>query len=189
MSPSHVLLTVQGDLEVQLQCRIKSVLPGEFQLVSDRPLLPNTPAEAELCVGTKLFGEVIGCAPAGPDAYVVSFLFPSRERRSECRFPVDFPGLLMDLTSDGPERKVQVVDISRSGIGFIGPDFLDRGTLIALQTHRCLIYASVRRCTRISAGYRTGVDIDETFLEDLENREIPGLMDKLSAMLARFGRR
>jgi len=91
---------------------------------------------------------------------------PERRRHPRTQLRLMLHGIRLDPDGGDVQNTLEMVDISRSGIGVISDRWLYKGQKIALtipshgQKGRKSIFATVVRCQKVNEGYRVGLEFD-----------------------------
>ena len=91
---------------------------------------------------------------------------PERRRYPRTQLRMMLHGIRLDPDGGDVQNTLEMVDISRSGIGVISDRWLYKGQKIALtipshgQKGRKSIFATVVRCQKVNEGYRVGLEFD-----------------------------
>ena len=91
---------------------------------------------------------------------------PERRRHPRTQLRMTLHGIRLDPGCGDVQETLEMVDISRSGMGVISDHWLYKGQKIALsvpvygQKGRKNIFASVVRCQKTQEGYRVGLEFD-----------------------------
>ncbi len=91
---------------------------------------------------------------------------PERRRHTRTQLNMMLHGIRLDPEGGDVHDTLQMMDISRSGLGAVSDRWLYPGqkVLLCLPLHpqgaRKNMYATVVRCTKASDGYRIGLEFD-----------------------------
>jgi len=93
---------------------------------------------------------------------------PERRRYPRTQLRMMLHGIRLDPDGGDVQNTLEMVDISRGGMGVISDRWLYRGQKIALsipaygQKGRKTVFATVVRCQKTNEGYRAGLQFDPT---------------------------
>jgi len=91
---------------------------------------------------------------------------PERRRHPRTRLQMVLHGIRLDPDGGDVQDTLQMVDISRGGMGAVTDRWLYPGQRIVLRLplapdgRRKNMYASVVRCQKVQEGYRVGLEFD-----------------------------
>ena len=100
------------------------------------------------CIGSRLILHLIGGAKTD-----------EKRERSEPRFNTGSEAMLQELSPLSLERQeVQIVDISKHGLGILAPKAVSPGTIVQVRINTTVELGEVRHCSaRDDNGYRIGL--------------------------------
>jgi hypothetical protein len=83
----------------------------------------------------------------------------SRQKRREARFSAEGEATVQELHPLSLDRhKVKVVNVSRTGLGILGPKAILPGTIVQLRINGTVELGNVRYCTALEGGvFRIGL--------------------------------
>lgn len=99
-----------------------------------------------------------------------SFAPPERRRNPRTQLHMTLHGIRFDPDGGDVRDTLQMLDISRSGMGAITDRSLYPGQkiMLSLPLHpdggRRSVYASVIRCAKVQEGYRVGLEFDHVVM-------------------------
>ena len=103
---------------------------------------------------------------AEQDMANIQYKPPERRRHPRTKLQMVLHGIRLDPDGGDVRNTLQMVDISRSGMGAVVDRWLYPGQRIVLsmplhpEGRRKNIYATVVRCRKIREGYRIGLEFD-----------------------------
>ena len=133
-----LVLYIQGRLQPE---RLSAIDPHLFDCDLCRERLSRS-------IGSQLVLHLIGKAKAD-----------DKRERSEPRFSTGSEAMLQELSPLSLDRqKVEIVDISKNGLGILAPKSLLPGTIVQVRINTAVELGEVRHCSaRDDDGYRIGL--------------------------------
>lgn len=109
----------------------------------------------------------------------VTTTVPVQERRAYRRHTVSQDARLsIDGQEGAANIPVQLVDMSRQGIGLVSPKPLKHGIRVRLETPDVIFFGVVRHSTEVELSYfRTGIEIDTVVSRVNPHTQKPSITD------------
>ncbi|BDC49941.1 hypothetical protein F183_A22570 [Bryobacterales bacterium F-183] len=132
------------------------------------PFQDGEPVQVELAPGFHEKGRILYCRRQREGFDVVVELLQHEERR-DVRVPAARRGFLCELDKS-PTRviPIDVIDLSRSGVGVLTPVALVIGSLVSVATDGFFVLGEVRHCTPTTNAntYRSGIRTERLTVRD-----------------------
>lgn len=136
----------EDDLEMYARGRLE---PGHTPSVESHLLKCKTCQERlSQCIGSQLILHAVGKAKS-----------KLKYERSELRFSAGDDAVLQELSPLSLDRQtVEIVDISKNGLGILAPKSVLPGTIVQVRIKGAVELGEVRHCSaRVDSGHRIGL--------------------------------